>query len=152
MGSLPVRYQEILRYLISPTFRNEIQRSRVFDLINRRKSNQNETQFLREALYRMDSDSTFCMDIGNPHRFDLAGRFKRSGIITQAGNENGHLQFTTPLVRVILGQLLFTASLALNNLPKVDDFEEFLTISIRRMRPSVIRESFSKRGLHSRVY
>ncbi|CAG8559314.1 4284_t:CDS:2, partial [Paraglomus occultum] len=72
--------------------------------------------------------------------------------LKQAGNGSCNWQFAAPLVRVILGQRLFTAPATLSNLPKANDFENFLVMSICRMRPPILRESLGKERLNSRLY
>jgi hypothetical protein len=142
----------MLRCLVSPDFRDAIKESRALCWIKERQFDQNETRFLRNALYRMDSKSTFPIDTDNETVSLIISNFKHSGLVTQAGNGSRNLQFAAPLVRVILGQHLFTAPATLSNLPKADDFENFLVMSICRMRPSILRESLGKERLKSRLY
>ena len=57
-------------------------------------------------------------------------------------NDDYHLQFAAPLVRIILGRFLYNAPLNLERSP--DDFDTFLIMSIERMRPSVLSTSLSR--------
>src|SRR5262249_22266065 len=99
-------------------------------------------KFLRAALEDIDSTSTFPVNV-NVDTAEIVDKYQRSGLVTRVGHSRtGRLQFAAPLVRVILGQNLYTAPLNLSRAQ--DDFDEFLTLSIQRMRPSVLRKSLSR--------
>src|SRR5262249_24604084 len=117
----------MLRFLVSPGFRDAMQGSRALSWIIKRRFSQDETRFLRKALCEMDPQSTFPVDMNNETVAQIVRDFKHSGLVTQTDNVvGGRLQFAAPLVRVMLGQRLFTAPASLSELPKADDFMEFL--------------------------
>ena len=73
----------------------------------------------------------------------IVRKYQRSGLVMQArkSDANYELQFVAPLVRIILGQFLYTAPLHFERSP--DDFDIFLIMSIEHMRPSVLSTSLS---------
>src|SRR5205085_2759465 len=89
----------------------------------------------------IDSASVFTVDTDD---LQIVRKYQRSGLVTQARNINDdyHLQFAAPLVRIILGRLLYNAPLNVERSP--DDFDMFLIMSIERMRPSVLSTSLSR--------
>jgi len=145
----------MLRLLVSPAFRNSMQETRALRWLTQ-DFTQEQEQFLRKALYQMGSESSFPIDTWtNSTVTKIIKDFKHCGILTDTitadNNPEGStlLQFAVPLVRVILGQRLFTSSQALRT---AENFEEFLTLSISRMQPSKLRISLSKTSNESRIY
>ena len=74
----------MLRYLVSADYRDSIQETRPLIWLKFTQFDQNETEFLREALYRIDSQSTFSVDTGDDITQQVATKFKRFGLITKA--------------------------------------------------------------------
>ncbi|CAG8633139.1 1139_t:CDS:1 [Paraglomus occultum] len=98
-----------------------------------------EFEFLRAAYNNIDTDSTFIVDISDPDMQNTLMDFMRSGLVTYAGRSR--LQYAAPLIRIIMGKRLYTHRLGLA--PSGNNFEQFLRLSIERMRPSELCSSLS---------
>ncbi|CAG8648725.1 10516_t:CDS:10, partial [Ambispora leptoticha] len=139
------RQNEMLRYLVSPGFRNAIENTRAFNWLREWKPAREEVLFLRQALYEMDFESTFPENAADTTTVDIITRFKRSGLVTHSGPpDSGRLQFGAPLMRIVIAQRLFSMPLSLRNQPRMSDFNDFLLCTIERMRPSILRRSLSR--------
>ena len=112
-------------------------------------------EFLRRALYLMDS-STFPVDTGGvilgASTSQVFRKSTHSGLITPTSERSERLHFAAPLVRVVLGQHLFSAPSNLGKLPRAQAFDKFLELSICPLRPSIPRGSLSKDHPGSRLY
>ena len=95
----------------------------------------------------MDPRSTLSADTDNADVSQIVQDFIYCGIATPT-DEGSRLQFAVPMVRIILAHRLFTGP---SDLPRAQDFESFLEISIR-MRPSALREPLSRGQLNSPLY
>src|SRR5207245_1053867 len=71
------RQDEMLRYLVSPGFRNAIENTRAFNWLREWKPTREEVLFLRQVLYEMDSESTFPGNAADTTTVDIITRFKR---------------------------------------------------------------------------
>src|SRR6185312_1809538 len=71
---------------------------------------------------------------------NISKKLKRSGLITETGDPS-RWQFAAPLVRIVIGHKLFTMPVSYTR--SSGNFEEFLCLTIERMRPSVFTNSLS---------
>ena len=131
----------MLNFLASSDYRNSIKSVRAFAWADRWEMTAYDEKFLRSAFYSCDSASTFRVDLDDRGFAESVAKFVRSGLVTHAGNNR--MQFAAPLMRIVLGQRLFTAQLTITDKPRDTDFYAFLRLSIQRMRPSVLRKSMS---------
>ncbi|RUP45803.1 hypothetical protein BC936DRAFT_147715 [Jimgerdemannia flammicorona] len=133
------RSVETLTYLASPGYWNAIRETRALGFLKQLELSAVEEKFLRDALCSVDPDSTFIPKMNIEPTMSIIENFLYSGLITYA--DKGGMQFPAPLVRVILGQRLYSAPMSISNeQDKAIDFTSFLCRSIERMRPSVLRK------------
>ncbi|CAG8753394.1 7276_t:CDS:1 [Ambispora leptoticha] len=133
------RDDDLRRSIVSYDYFLEIQRTRVFDWMTKWQPTPFDTQFLKTAYDTLDDDSTFVVDTKTAEMQEALRRLTRSGLVTYSGRSR--LQFAAPIVRIIMGQRLYTAPLDLET--SNGSFEAFLQTSIERMRPSELRKSLS---------
>jgi len=126
--------------MVSYDYWIEIKRTRVFDWIENWEPTATDTIFLQLAYDSIDDDSTFAIDTNSEEMQKALHRLTRSGLVTYSGRSR--LQFAAPVIRVIMGQRLYTSRLHLGT--SSGDFEAFLSTSIERMRPSKLRQSLSR--------
>lgn len=129
------------RYIMPSAYFSAIVGTRVFNwLVNLQMTNDN-FNFLRHAYYGVDSTSTFSINPGDDQMYQTAKKFKCLGLITEAIEEGGY-QFVAPIVRVILGSRLFNSRTSLTQ--STGDFDNFLLLSIERMRSLILLNSLSR--------
>ena len=98
---------DMLFYLLSNEYNSRIQNLRVFDALGNLEMTNDNVEFLRNAFYSVDSNSTFTFNSSDDRAHEAARRFKLSGLITEAHSRC--MQFAVPLMRIFLGRKLFTA-------------------------------------------
>lgn len=91
----------------------EIKRTRVFDWNHNWHLTVIDTKFLKEAYHALDDESTFNVDTNLDEMREALHRLTRSGLVTYSGRSR--LQFAAPVIRVILGQGLYTLKLRLGH-------------------------------------
>lgn len=128
---------QMLEYLVSSPFQRVLRTTRAFCWMENWNPTVEQSQFIRQALVSCDSESICNMEWTlNQH----VEPFFKSGLFILI---NEQLQFTAPIMRMALGQYLFTASGCSSHLCATN-FEEFMIRSIERMRPSVLRNSLGR--------
>ncbi|RIB30187.1 hypothetical protein C2G38_2136492 [Gigaspora rosea] len=134
LDSLHARYKngaltvEMLRYLASPNLTyNVATGSRAFYWIDNWNPTSEEAEFIRNKLLINRDESSF--SVGH-ESYLVAKNLVRIGLFTM---DSGRVQFTAPIIRIVLCHRLFTSS---NLKLYTTDFDEFLIRSIERMRPS----------------
>ncbi|CAG8505027.1 10504_t:CDS:2 [Acaulospora colombiana] len=138
---------EMLRYLASSQLRDGIiTTSRAFFWIRDWNITYEESEFIREKLlYQIGIP--FAANALNP----VANKFIKMGLFSTV-DINEQIQFSAPIMRVILSHHLFTAPVNFKSLP-AETFEEFLVRTIERMSPSKLYKSFGKGyGANSHIY
>lgn len=95
---------DMLRYLISPDFRTLLLSTRSFVWTQYWGPTPAESDFLRRVFLSCDSESVCHVDPDSDE--DVAKKFIKSGLLAR---NNSGLQFAAPIMRVMLGQRLFTA-------------------------------------------
>lgn len=131
---------DMLRYLISPDFRASLQSTRSFAWTNNWGPTLAESDFLRRVFLSCDSESVCHVDLDSSE--NAVKKFIKSGLLA---HKNSGLQFAAPIMRIMLGQRLFT-SRVFGSFGSAT-FEEFLTRTIERMSTSALKESLG-RGLN----
>ncbi|RUS22669.1 hypothetical protein BC937DRAFT_87947 [Endogone sp. FLAS-F59071] len=131
--------KKMLQYLVSSTFLLDLLGTRALNWVRKWEPTREEASFLRSALYKCDSNSSFTASLDDD---DFLHDLSKIGIITKS-SQQGRYEFVAPIMRIFMSQRLFTAP---TNLPKspLETFDEFLMRSIERMCPSTLRNSFGK--------
>jgi hypothetical protein len=137
---------DMLQHLVSPAFRTSLESTRSFIWTQTWQPTNEESQFLREVFLSCDSESSFDdnLDLNESTR----RKFLKSGLLASSGR-GLQLQFAAPIMRTILGRLLF-ATTRVSNPSNPTTFNEFMTRTIERMSPSALAKSLG-RGVNSRL-
>lgn len=137
----------MLRYLASSELRNSItDYSRAFYWICDWKPNDEEAEFIRNILLCIQAKVPFNIDYNsNP----ICKSFIKSGVFAIVDEK---IQFTAPIMRIILCHRLFTCPVSSRTpMSNSTSFENFLYQTIERMSPSKLSKSLG-RSSNSRLY
>ncbi|CAG8554230.1 3495_t:CDS:1 [Acaulospora colombiana] len=127
---------EMMRYIASPSLGNNITSgSRAFYWIDKWNPTPEEAEFIRNKLLINRVGSSFPV---NYESDAIAKSFVRIGLFAM---DSGKIQFTAPIMRIVLSYHLFTSS-GLKSY--TTNFDEFLLRAIERMRPSRLYRSLGR--------
>jgi hypothetical protein len=139
-----VNIVEMLRFLASETLKNSIlSTSRAFYWIEKWNMSVEESEFISLALQ-------------NPADHFISKVAKKSikiGIFSII--QDDHIQFSAPILRIIMYHYLFTTSFELTKPVRFKSFDEFLKRTIERMNPKILQESLGcgkNADLYDRVW
>ncbi|CAG8774817.1 9208_t:CDS:2, partial [Cetraspora pellucida] len=131
---------EMLRYLASSYLRDGITATaRAFHWIRGWNLTNDESEFIRKKLIFYQTSNPFPADCIS---YPVTKKFIKLGLFSTI-DSNEQIQFSAPIMRVILSQRLFTSPVNFGSLP-AKTFDEFLMRTIERMNPSKLSESFGK--------
>ena len=135
---------DMLRYLISPDFRALLLSTRSFAWTQYWCPTPAESDFLRRVFLSCDSESVCHVDPDLDE--DMVRRFIKSGLLAR---NNSGLQFAAPIMRVMLGQRLFTARVS--DPYSSTTFDEFLIRAIERMSTYALKRSLGRGAIRNRL-
>ncbi|CAG8596882.1 1962_t:CDS:2 [Dentiscutata erythropus] len=134
------RTADMLRFLASSSLWDCILgNARAFHWICDWSITKEESEFIRRKILYYQNNVPFSADYAvSP----VVKKFIKIGLFSTIG-PNEQIQFTAPIMRVILSHYLFTAPLNFESLP-ARTFDEFLLRTIERMNPDNLRQLLGK--------